>query len=371
MLHLFDNIYVKADKLFLGFQKRIVISEEFGDFHELPCVGLHEINETTPILPLLHATSYQKLLDTQFGGSDDKFFQYLLGLPPDDRIVIYCDPAATLTIATKFWKTLYPTMSADMYIELINYHFTYQLEILGIGYLAFTKIRPEDAIDIYDAYLQMLSPDNVENLTTLWGQTTPWRTTAAQRDRIIRNTSIELQLASTMVNPQWKYASETRNKIAHMMKNELIREYVYNIRFTILHALVDFKIIEPTTTFDIFQHSVDDLVLMHPEYKFLTDPRFLPKEVDYVFSTYDMETLRQINNKVIATRYNFEINWDPLFKQDLSYEDIIAYELESPTTRLLFRYGDYKEYVIPYIVDALLDGLRDGTISHFAPLELK
>lgn len=371
MIHLFDNIFLKADKLFKGSRKRIVISEVYGVFKDVPVLSLHEVNDTVPSLPLLQAVSYTDLINNTFGGNENKFFQYVLEQDRTDRITVYCDPAAMVTLLTKFWKTLYPDWTREQYIQVLIWHLSYFQEILGTGHTTFTKIRQDEASDIYTTYTEVLSDDNLTTLADNWNTVTPWRINAAQRERIIKGASIELQTASLLLNPSWKYADTVKTSITNMIRYEVIREFIYEVRFAILHALVNFKYIEPTTSFDILEHTVDDLVTMHPEYAFLNDPRFLPDNHEYVFANYDMNTLKAIHDKVKLTRASFEVDWSPLIKQDLDYTDVIEYEQNRQNTSLFTRCGKYTEMTNPYLVDALFTALRNDSLSQYAYLELK
>ena len=371
MIHLFHKIYIDTDKLFKPSVNRIVISDVFGGFGEISSLALHQANGTVPKLPLLSAVSYESLIRDSFAGDDNKFFQYLMSCDPNEKVVIYCDAPTVLILITKFWRTLFGNWTADQYVTMVNYYLTVYQEMLGCGHTPFAKTSPAEATSMYTDYSAILHNNNVAELKERWANATPYRITRAQREDIVANTSIELQLASVLVNPNWRHGDVLKAKISRMMRKELIHEFLYNVRFVILDGLVNFNKLVPSTTFDATQHTVTDLVAMHPEYSFITDPKFHPDYIDYVFSTYDMNQLRTIHELVTSTRYAFEIDWAPLFIQTLSFDDAIAYEMERPMTRLFMRYGDYHEKTVPYIIDALIDAVRNNTITTFAFLELK
>jgi hypothetical protein len=323
------------------------------------------------MLPLLVGESYGALIKDSFSGDDHAFFQYLIAQDPSERVIIYCDANSLLTILTKFWKTLYGSWTPESYVTMVNMYLTGYQEMYGTGHAPDFKMSAQEAIDVYAAYSAILSNDNVDQLKSDWSATAGWRISRQQRESIISAASIELQMVSCAVNPSWRYASALKAKVVRMVKKELIHEFAANYRFAILDALVDFKQLVPTTTFDVFEHTVDDLVKMHPDYAFLNDPKFFQDNLEYVYSTYDMNKIREINDLVISQRLPFEPNWSPLIKQDLTYEAILNYELSGKNTRLFMRYGEYHSITSPCVIDALLNALRAGDVSHLAAFELK
>jgi len=371
VIHLFNKIYLKSDKLLKISRTRIVISEEFGGYNIIPTTAMHELSNSAPIPAVFSHKNYETFVREQFGFNEKEFFDFLMKWDPNERLTIYCDAEALLIIVTKFWKTIYPTWNEDFYVKMLNYALSYFVEVLSVGRTYGGNITQENADDVFNSYKVFFEDQNQEALKQRWRQTNPWFLTKEERQFIHERVGMELQLANVLLSPGWRHADVFKRKLVKAVKKEFLFEFLSNMRTVILKSLVNFKWLEPDTKFDLRIHTLHDLVEMHPKYRFLSDPLFSPDNVDYVYSNYDMSVIREINQKLWNHPFGFEIDWSPLIKQDLTYEDIIAFEMSRPLNRLLLRYGDYYETVNSYLLDDLLDAARDDKMHLFRQLQLR
>ena len=371
MIHLFNKVYLKSDKMLKISRARIMISKEFGGFGTVPSTAMNQLTDSIPVDAIYNHKTYEELVRAEFGYNEKAFFDFLLKWDPNERLTIYCDAEALLTIVTKFWKTIYPSWNADFYVKMINYSLSYFVEVLSTGRTYGGNISQDNADDVFNSYKVFFEEENQEALKERWRSAIPWFITKEERQHIHERVGIELQLANVLLSPGWRHAEVFKQKLVKAVKKEFLFEFLSNMRTVILKSLVNFKWLEPDTQFDIRTHDLNDLVEMHPKYRFLNDPLFSPDNVDYVYSHYDMTVIKEINQKLWEHPFGFEIDWTPLIKQDLSYDDIIAFEMSRPLNRLLLRYGDYYETVNSYLLDDLLDAARDNEMYRFGQLQLK
>lgn len=370
MIHLFSKVYLKADKLLKSSRERIVISKEFGGLSNSESTVLHDLSDATPIPAFYTCKSYEEFIGKEFHHVEKDFLVYLLKYDETKRLTIYCDPQTMLFLITKFLKTIYPTWSVEFYIRMVNYYLTYFLEVLGTGRTYAGNIKPADAQELYAQYYQILADSKRSTLHDLWNNTEVWHLTKSEHEFILKNTSMELQLATVLLEPDWKYAQVFKDKMVRAVKKELITEFCSAMRSVILKSLVNFKFLEPDTQFDVTKHSLYDLATMHHDYSFLVDEKFRPEFIDHVYDNYDMSVIKRINDKLWNHPFGFEIDWSPLIKNDLTFADIIEFEMARPLNRLLFRYGEYYETVNSYLLDFILDAARDNNVDSLRPLRL-
>ncbi len=369
MFYLFNQTYLKVDKLYKSSRKRITISKEYGNFKGfIEPTSMHKISGFESTKPLSSASSYQELIDKEYNGSETMFVNALLN-HGSDRLTIYCDSDAMITLLAKFFKTLYPYWTSTEFVRVMRFYLLYITEQLTSGSVLFTALSNAELVDVKFQYSAITK--NEELLVESWNSNTAWPYVPGLRERITKTCSMELQLATVLSNPEWIYASVIKNKVTRMFRKEMIREFIANDKFAILNALVNFSVIEPTTKFNIEHHTIRDLVDMHPEYRFLTDIRFIPDNIDYIFATYDINQLRDIHNKAQAGRPPYEIDWDWLISPTLSFDDMLTFETARPLNRLFMRYGDYEEQTCSYLIDAILDAYRSGDMSAMKYLEIR
>lgn len=373
MIHLFNKVYIKSDKFLKISKERVVISKEFGSLGITQSTLVHDLSNSTPIDAEFTHKTYKDLVNEKFQSDEKEFFNYLLNWDKEKRLTIYCDADALMVLLTKYWKTIYKDWNFDFYLKMVNFTLTFNLEVMGTGRTYVGSLREQsDADDLYKQTNYWLLDENRSILLDLWKNTTPWVISSEiDKETLTKNCSMEYQLASVLYNANWEYADIFKNKFVRSVKKELINEYCTAMRSVVLKSLVNFKWLEPETKFDIRKHDLEDLIELHPQYKFLNDTKFKPEEVDYVYKTYDMVFIKQLNDKLWNHPFGFEIDWSPMIKNDLSFEDIISFEMERPLNRLLFRYGEYYETVNSYLLDYILDSVRENNIENLKILELK
>lgn len=360
MFHLFNKVYLKHESAMKMTRDRIVISSLYGavDTASIP------FSATTPSSPVYRARSIEQLLNGHFDGSMERFFTYLLGLPADRRMTIYCDVSTAMTILTFLWKTMYVSEPVDTYMTLRRLHLMHLLEGHASGAPSFVSLEPPVLVSVRASIEEEL---NRNDAADIWASVQPMSLTRTQREQIIRAASIELQLATTLATPKWRYSMETQHKFIRMLKKQCVYDFLLDVKYHVLGALFCFSSYEPTTTFDPMTQTVDDLVALHPEYSFLTDPMFHYDNIDYVVKTYSLDHLRTIWAKTIRDGWSedeYGFNVGQFMRDDLSFQEVIQHFIDHPQDHLPLTRGEYRERVNGYLLNAIFDSLRtDGNLA--------
>ena len=135
MIHLFNKIYLKGDHQIKLSRDRIVISPTYGGVGMYTTKFTTLVNKETPGEIQYSVRSLQELLDQHFNGSMDGFFRFLAGWNSSKRLTIYADIPTMIEIASVFYKTLFPKMTADGYVCLIRLILMRITYMFGAGFL--------------------------------------------------------------------------------------------------------------------------------------------------------------------------------------------------------------------------------------------
>lgn len=370
MILLFNKTYLKIDRLIKGSRSRIVISKNYAAHTFIGNSLDISLSGTKVEQAMFQAGTVDELIDGDFGGDPDKLFLFLYQQRNADRLTIYCDADALVTLLMKYWKTLYPGMNENNMYMLLNFHLSQLNEIVGQGYTSFARISTDNAADIRNTCQGYLNADREQEVKQLWADTTPWRISRDQRETLIKGASVELQLCNVILDPAWRYASTVQDKVETMVHKQIIHEYAQSVKYVLLSSLANFKQYEPSTQFDIRTHTLQQLVEMHPQYQFLTDKRFIPDEYLYVFQTYDFGVLREIYQNVVREQHGSSVDWAPLLTKQHVLADLIAFEVSTPTTKMFLTTGDYEERINPYMIQWIFDSVRLNDVQRLAAFKL-
>ena len=368
MILLFNKVYLRADASHNTNGASIIVSGLMGRSAIIDQHFSAVANNRQVVLPL-----YQTLnVDALFAeaGSPDAFFDVLVKFNADTRLTVVCDAPAMFTLASKFWKTLYPSLPDDMFYTLLNFTFSQLVEMVGTGYTSFGVTSDASAEKLRTDYAWYLANQNRAEVMDMWHDISPWLISRTVRETLLKTCAVEFQLASIVVDPAWRYNAIVKSKIVKMIRKECIHEYMRDVKYALLAGLMNFEQFDAEVTFDPFTQSLEEFVLLYPKYRFLTDNRFVPDESTYVCGTYDFEELGVIGEKVTMGQHRYGISWLPLMKNNLSYDDIIKYELSTPTTKLFLNRYAFEETVNPYFIDFIFDSLRVNQIDKLLSLKL-
>lgn len=370
MILLFNKIYLKTDRLIKGKRSRIVISKTYapslflGNSIDIALSGVESRQA------LYQANTVDELITTEFDGDPNKFFQFLYDMRNDERLTIYCDADAMVLLLFKFWKTLYSNVDADYAYMLLDFHLSHLVEVLGQGYTSFANISPTSSAEIRNTYSSYLDVDREAEVKQMWDDTVPWLMPRGRREDVIKGCALELQLCNVLIDPAWRYKIAVQTKVVTMLHKQIIHEYTLAVKYVLLAALANFKEYEPGTTFDLRTHTLDQLVEMYPQYKFLTDARFVPDEHQYVFQTYDFDVLRQIYQNVVREQHGSSFDWAPMLTNQHTLEALVAFETSSPTTKMFLNSGDYEERINPYMIQWIFDSVRASNVQRLSIFKL-
>jgi hypothetical protein len=366
MIHLFKKVYLEPNRLFKTSAKRIVLSRDL-DTSSVFENGLLKslVGQKNHKEPMYKAHSYQELIATQFQfpGNDIEFFRVLLSDTSGERITIFADLPDLLAIHAKVLKALYPHWTSKDYIEVVRmYILTYEAKN-SLGVLSYNGEQDKEGVS--DTFLgELKTCTTPEYLHELWEFQDLLKFSESELEELIQSTSVELQLATLITNPDWKHRQQTEQKLVRLVQKFLLTEVISNVSKVILNNLPNFKQLEPTSSFDVFTNSAYDIAVMHRDYRFLYDENFKPDNIDYVLKYYDFDTLKQIYDKVASVFKGRDYPYSVLFKNNLYYQDIV----NSQTDILVS--GEYADSVNPYIMTMVMHG-HTNNLGLIKRLEIK
>ena len=362
MIHLFNKIYLKGDHQIKLSRDRIVISPTYGGVGMYTTKFTTLVNKETPGEIQYSVRSLQELLDQHFNGSMDGFFRFLAGWNSSKRLTIYADIPTMIEIASVFYKTLFPKMTADGYVCLIRLILMRITYMFGAGFLTFTKIPEFQAKEYRLAAVALL--ENVSDLKTKWTTIKPFRLSLKLREQIVSGISVEFQLATYLLDPTWRFKVPFEKKALTMVKKLLLHDFMLDVNGVLLQNFVTLGALEPQANFNPLTDTLEDFVTKCPDYKFLIDEQFLPDNADKIWLAYDVTKLAAIRNKMYAQadlQNNAYVHLTtPVWKRNVTFADVITYELSTNHTKLLFKHDNYAEVVNSYLIDLLLNAKRQG-----------
>lgn len=370
MILLFNKVYLKLDHLIKPERDRIVVSPQYTGVSIVEGGFRNAANGVAHKPPLYEAGTYQQLIDEQFAGDDGKFLATLLQFPAGKRLTIYCDIPSMVTIASKFWKTLLPQLSADDYYRLVNFSASHIYEMFCVNKTSLLYLPEDQAQDTQAAIRKVFDDEQV--IKDAWATITPFPCTRAQREAFTKSAGLEFQLPTLLVTPDWRYGFHARNRLVHLMNKEAIAEFVKDIKHIALSNIEMLHVLDPKAgPFNLEVDSLSRYVTMHPDYRFLVDDRFHPDNTDYVVQNYDLDVLDVIRTKLVPVDYRTATMPGSLLKQNLSFEDIIEFERARPQGRHLAARGEYLEKVNPYMIDYVLRAHFNGQNELLQPYVLR
>lgn len=362
MIYLFNNVYLVPDKTTpvrpgddYGFiSSRLTDSSFHADNFFCRAYGVVHNK------PTFSAATIDEVLALKFGGSEDKFVE-LLTTPRKTRLLLICDEANMLNLAIHTFKTMLPNLSPNDGVELIKYMYLPYFYIHDSGLLSY--LGPRDFQQLYDNVVA-----NEEGIRKSWTHTRVWNMSPRQRERTQRTAGVEIQTATYLNNPGWKFASEYKLKVVTFAKKALIQMLVGDLRQKLIDGFVDIGKLNPD--FNPLNYNIVDHVAAHPQFKFLTDPLFTPSNWRYVFDNYDMNELYLLFTTYSPMRA-FNLNdFSLLAKEDnLTFEDVLNHELHSQVGRGLIGTDiNYKDSVNIYLLDKLFDlySKQPDTLKHYS-----
>lgn len=353
MIHLFNKIHLKGDHQVKYERDRIVISPMYGSLGVIDNSFVTMANDRKQGKVWYSATSYQQLIDTHFDNNENNFFTFLINYDPTKRLTLYVDIPTMLYILTKFYKTVLPKLDTETYGKLIKLIFLRINYIYGVGFLPFVKLPENIARDYRVQSMNVI--DNITNIIQAWNSVTPWKITRDLRDKIVSNVSVEFQLAAYFAGINTSNTSKFKEKTVRMVKKQVIHDFVLDIKHTLLASFVNFDVLEPTANFDPFVDSLETFVTKFPKYKFLTDDKFTPENVDYVYRTYDMSELQQVANNVDKfLMYDVDPRIIKLLINTPTFEYLVNDDLLT-NGHYTYNIGEYQESINCYIIDFVID----------------
>lgn len=353
MIHLFNKIHIKGDHQVKFERDRIVISPTYGSVGVIGDTFSTVVNDR-PAGKIFYSTNtYGELISKHFNGDENAFFAFLVNYDPTKRLTLYVDLPTMFYIVTKFYKTIMPNLSVELFVKLIKLIFLRINYIFGVGFLPFLKLPATIAQEYRVASMNIL--DDIDQIIQQWNTTTPWSMTRAMKDKVAKGISVEFQLATYFAKQQWMYRAQFEQKTLRMVRKQLIHDFILDIKHTILASFVNLKVLEPTANFDPFVNTLDDFIAQFPQYKFLTDNNFSPENIDYVYRTYNIGSLGEIAAK-IDTFFLYDV--DPriikLLINNLTFDKLVEIDMMT-TGHYCYNIGEYQESINSYMIDFIID----------------
>lgn len=373
MIHLFKKIYLKGDHQYKAERNCIIISPMYGrvGFIQGKFTDLANSRDFGDVF--FQATSYDDLVNRVMEGDKDKLFRFLLDYPLDDRLTIYADVPTMYKLVTKFYKTVFPTMSENTFVMLVKFAFMRINYLFGAGFLPFVKLTDAQTSDYKKAANDILA--DTATIKAEWQTTKPWNLKKADHNVIMKHISVEFQLATYLTNPSWSYRHEFERKVVDMVKKGMLHDYVLDTKSMLTSSFINLKALEPTAAFNPMVNTMEDFVAQFPMYKFALDDKFAPDNADYIWRAYNLAELVTARRKMYALTETTSGQEQPgvadeLFKKNLSMKDILDYEMTTPHTKILWTKNSYNEVVNSYLVDYILDAKRNNNLDAIKDIAL-
>lgn len=365
MIHLFNKIYIKGDHQYKVERDSIVISPSYGAQGVLAGKFTQLVNKPVIGTVYYQGKTYQQIIDDQCNGDDQVFFRFLLDRDPTKRLTIYANVETALYLLTRFYKTVFPGLTANTYAKLMRLVFARTYNVFGAGFLAFTKIAPNHTAEYRAASEKILG--NEAQLKANWAAAKPWKIRMEDLYAVQKGLGVEFQLATYLTNPVWSQRISFERKTVMMVKKGLLHDYILDAKSILVSSFMNLKALEPTANFDPMVNTMEDFVAQFPMYRFVLDDKFLPDNYEYVWRTYNLNDLVTARRNMYALVETDTVKvhagiGDALFKKNLSLKDILDYELSTPATKVLWAKDDYDEVVNSYTIDLILDALRNNNL---------
>lgn len=364
MILLFNKVYLKSDLFFKSERNRIYISSRHPQ--SLLDAGVRgQINGVRPTNPLMAAENYQQLLTDQFNGNEDRFFVTLLSYDPSKRVTIYGSMETLLRIATKLWKTLFPRMTSDQYLQLVHFTLLHHLELFGQRGTSIAQMTPSESAELRQEIQGLM--ECYDELGEVWNFMTPLSLTRQQREALLKGVAIEYHLPTLLLNPTWRYASVAKDRFVSMAQKAAIGDFVMDVKHALLANLELIHSVDPTCTFNSLTDTLDQFVAANPKYGFLVDPNFTPERMVHVKSTYNLDELAQIDAMCSINGVRASTSWQPLLKSGLTFDQYLTHLIDDPRRAYGLGDGEYQEKTNPVLLSYLVASYASGDTSKLQP----
>jgi hypothetical protein len=339
------NAFIYPDVLFDGYDtNRVVLSKEYSAY------DLHTfLSEKVSQVPSIkQCASYDELIEQDFASIDTAFCSFVLSQAKAGPLNFYCDVESLTRLYVTFVKTMFPWLTVEQGVEFLNV-------VFGgvIDHLRFPLKVPFVSNEKREAYATELAQACSENLAELWSSTTVWKLSRADRGLWLKQLALEYRVASVAAGTAGSLEMAAEVEFVAVCNELMVDQYINDVKNTILTNLLSFNALEPTTSFDATVDNLGTLVREHPEYSFLTDTNFVPEKASYVFATYDLAALRNIQRKVavfweLADEHN---SWNVLFTTDVSIAVVVEAYRTDPCILAQLRECGLNIRVLQYLLD--------------------
>lgn len=368
MLLLFNKVYLKNDHLFKSDRERIYISPRLTRDIAVGTIR-HTVDGVTARAPLLHASSYDELIRTEFNGNEDELFAYMYQYPAHKRLTVYCDVDAMVKIATKFWKTLFPRLPAEIYWVLLDSMLSHTLDTVATHRSTESFVSNAQVYDMRDEIEDAFQ--RRQELTDGWASVRGFTVDRTQREHLLKTCGAELQLPTVLVNPKWRYANTVKHKFERMAVKRFVADLTVDLKHAMLLNVERLSSMDAQYAFDALTDDLDSFVALHPELRFLTDDMFTPDHVDHVVATYDIYALAQLHGKFNTFQAFKEEQIAAIMSQPLTFDRLLELHLTDQYGAMLGYGGEFREKVNPRVIDFVVAAYRAADLTTLNHLELK
>lgn len=366
MLFLFNKVYLKTDHLFRSDRDRITISPRLTPDVAVGTIR-HIVDGVTAVAPTFHASSYQHLIATHFNGNDDDFFTFLCNYPAHKRLTVYCDVQSMVHIASKFWKTLLPRASAETFWFLLDSALSQMLETLTLHRSTESFLSDKQAYELKCEIEDILA--DRQSLENMWSTLVGYTCNRARREMLLRECGVELQLATTLLNPTWRYGAALREKVVKMAHKRYVHDLTTDLKSALLMNIDRLSELNAAYQFDPLYDDLYLFVAEHPAMAFLVDDMFTPEHLAYVMSTYDLSSLAALHVQTHAEIVSPEEDLSILL-QPLTFERLIDLHVSNKYGPVVAYGNEYREKVNARVVNAVIASAQTTDRTLLKQLEL-
>jgi hypothetical protein len=374
MFHLFKKTYVEIDSFINLNLNRIVISEVTG-------VATLEMLDKV-FIGTAHAfgQNYDSVI-----GEGKKFSSFLdmmqfchqQNVEADQKIIIYCDPAAYIKIISMWYKTIFVNITAESAYRICSAHFSKEILIPHRSVRGqqdhYREFLP--AFESFELIFNSATVDNSESYTFV--------------NSLENSRSVEYLLASYFYNQSHK--NELKYRVWNMINRNVdsyFREVWKTIQFNALRSTFQERIgtqsYSLSNVLDIINDPVLEPLKRTNSWKALNTPIKIPLDL----SSFTDEDIEQI--KLLAYRAYDRANTDPTitphpeFIRTNMYIDIVRnpeisdFDLEqilnlevSPVDYHKFFASEDQENINLFFIDWILETVINGDIELLQPYLIK
>ena len=271
MYHLFNRIY-------LDHEKRYHTNHDFTLVYEKE--GAHPISRQSSF-PFPAVPSFRSYLKEKFNGSEEDFWKDLIMKPSTKKYFLFVDSNLLLNLKLQFWKSIFENLEAENAYKLYKFdcmdstlkRFMYRNRVGS-----FYDSSNEERID-YEEF-----KSRFEKTVTI--------KCLSEMDK--SEVSFEYLLGDYFFNKNSQYSFAFRSKLKDLSWKIWFNDMEI-LKSELINSFYDINRVVPSFQFSLDDFSnLENMIIGHPQLKWMLDPEFHDENIDYVKNNYDPDLFIQL-----------------------------------------------------------------------------